>query len=84
MNYGMMGGAGNMSGWGGMALGGLTMLLWFALLVGLIVLIVKWVSGLSGRNTSRDALDTLERRFALGEIDTAEFEERARQLRTSK
>ena len=84
MNYGMMGGAGSLGCWGGALGGGLMMLLWIVLLVGLIVLIVRWLGGSSGRNASRDALDTLERRFALGEIDTAEFEERARQLRTSK
>jgi len=83
VNYGMMDGMGHMGGWGGMAFGGLMMLLWFALLIGLIVLIVRWLGGTSKRNTSRDALDTLKQRFARGEIDTAEFEERSEQLRAS-
>ncbi len=80
MNYGMMSGAGFMGSWGGMAFGGLMMFLWLALLVGLIVLVVRWLSGAPRENSLRDALDTLELRFARGEIDTAEFEERSRQL----
>ncbi len=70
-----------MDGWGGMAFGGLMMVFWFALLAGLIVIIVRWLGGTPGRNTSRDALDTLKQRFARGEIDTAEFKERAQRLR---
>jgi putative membrane protein len=82
MSYGMMDGWGYM-GWGGMAFGGLMMLLWFALLIGLIVIIVRWIGGSSKRDTSRDALEILKKRFARGEIDTTEFEERSEQLRIS-
>jgi len=67
-----------------MAFGGLMMLLWFALLVGLIVLIVRWLGGAPRRHASPDALDTLKQRFARGEIDTAEFEERSQQLRANE
>jgi putative membrane protein len=84
MNYGMMDGWGYMGGWGGMAFGGVMMLVWLALLVGLIVLVVRWLGGSSRRDSSRDALDTLRQRFARGEIDTAEFEDRSRQLRPSE
>jgi putative membrane protein len=84
MTYEFMEGWGNMGAWGGMAFGGLMMLFWFALLVGLIVLIVKWLGGTSRRSTGRDALDTLKHRFARGEIDTAEFEERSRELRAAE
>ena len=80
MNAGMMSGAGYM-GWGGMAFGGLMIFLLLALLVGLIVLVVRWLGATPRRDSSRDALDTLEQRFARGQIDTAEFEERSRQLR---
>ena len=82
MSYGMMDGWGYM-GWGDMAFGGLMMLFWFALLVGLIVLVVRWLGGTPRRDASRDALDTLKQRFASGEIDAPEFEQRSRQLRTS-
>jgi putative membrane protein len=67
-----------------MAFGGLMMLFWFALLVGLIVLIVRSFGGTPGRTAGRDAVDTLKQRFARGEIDTPEFEERSRQLRVSE
>jgi len=80
----MMDGWGYMGGWGGMFFGGLMMLFWFALLIGLIVLIVRWLGGTPRRNSSQDALETLKQRFARGEIDTAEFEERSRQLRASE
>ena len=83
MSYGMMDGWGYM-GWGGMAFGGLMMLFWFALLVGLIVLIVRWLGGSPRRDASRDALDILKQRFASGEIDPSEFEQRSRQLRASE
>jgi putative membrane protein len=59
----------------------LMMVFWFALLVGAVVLIVRWL-GASGRVEPRrpkagsDALDILRARFAKGEIDKAEFEER--------
>lgn len=77
MTYEMMTGM----GWGGMAFGGLMMLLWLALLVGLIVLVVKLLRGTSARTANRDALDTLGQRFARGEIDATEFEERSQRLR---
>jgi len=76
-----MNGVGDMGSWGGMAFGGPMMFLWLALLVALIVLVVRWLGGKPGRNSSRDALDTLRQRFAGGEIDAQEFEQRSRQLR---
>jgi len=71
-------------GWGGMAFGGIMMLLWFALIVALIVFLVRWISGTSGRNSNKDALDILKQRYARGEIDTAELEERLQQLRSTE
>ncbi len=68
-------------GWHGWFLGPLMMVFWFALMVGAVILIVRWL-GASGRNEPRrtkadaDALDILRARFAKGEIDKAEFEER--------
>ena len=83
MSSGLMSGAGYM-GWGGVAFSGLMMFLWLALLVGLIALIVRWLGGTPTRDSSRDAQDTLKQRFARGEIDTAQFEERSRQLRENE
>jgi putative membrane protein len=59
----------------------LMMVFWFALLVGAVVLIMRWL-GASGRAEPRPgkagagALDILRARFAKGEIDKVEFEER--------
>jgi uncharacterized membrane protein len=68
-------------GWGGMAFGGLMMVFWLGVLVAVVVLISKWANGDQNRDR-RDAMDTLNHRLATGEIDPAEFEERARRLRT--
>ncbi len=84
MNYGMMDGMGFMGGWGGMAFGGLMMLFWFVLLVGLIVLIVRWLGGTPRWKAGLDALETLKQRFARGEIEAAEFDERSRQLQAAE
>ncbi len=68
-------------GWHGWFLGPLMMVFWLALLVGAVILIQRWL-GASGRIEPRrtragsDALDILRARFAKGEIDKAEFEER--------
>ncbi len=82
MNYGTMDGMAPMGGWGGMAFGGLMMLFCVALLVGLIVLIARWLGGTSRSCIGPDALDTLKQRFAQGEIDIAECQERSRRLQT--
>ncbi len=86
MGFGMMDGSGFMSGWGwgGMAFGGIMMLLWFAVIIALIVFLFRWISGSSRRNSSQDAVDILKQRYARGEIDASELEERTRQLRADK
>ncbi len=71
-------------GWGGMASGGLMMILWFVLIIGLIVFLVRWISGTSDQNSNKDALDILQQRYARGEIDAAELEERSTKLRAGK
>ncbi len=86
MGFGMMDGSGFMSGWGwgGMAFGGIMMILWFALIIALIVFLFRWLSGSSRRDSSQDAVDILKQRYARGEIDASELEERTRQLRADK
>ena len=84
------GGPGMMWDGGGMFhmfFGVLMMILFLAVLVGLVVLAVRWLShsghslfGPPGGQTSRTALDILKERLARGEIDVAEFEERKRAL----
>jgi putative membrane protein len=68
--------------WGWMLIGPLMMILLVAAVVVLAVLAVRWIAG-SGQPpppASRTAMDILKERFARGEIDRAEFEERRRLL----
>ena len=78
---GMMGGY----GWGGgSGFGMIGMLLWWLLIVLGIVLIAKWLfSGGpgAGRASGDRALEILKERYARGEIDKQEFEEKKQVLR---
>lgn len=59
---------------------GLMHVLWWVLAIALVVVIFRAVAG---RGRHRDsALEILRERYARGEIDAAEFEERKKQLRT--
>jgi putative membrane protein len=72
--------------WGGgvygMIVGPLLMILVLAAVIGAVVLLVRWVSGPPSYHASADrtSLDILKERFARGEIDKNEFEERRRVL----
>ncbi|PVE23463.1 hypothetical protein DC522_15825 [Microvirga sp. KLBC 81] len=81
----------HMMGWGGgypmMIFGPLFMVLFLAVLIAAVILIVRWASGtwpgLAGPHHAppgRTPLDILKERFARGEIDKDEFEERRRVL----
>jgi len=72
-------------GWGHMMFGGFMMVAFWGVIIVLIVLAVRWLgsSSAQGRADStsgKAALDILAERFARGEIDKAEFEERKRSL----
>lgn len=72
---GMMGGA----GW---IMGPLMMLLWVAVIVGLVVVVLRWMGGPGGgghRSTS-SVRKIIEERFARGEIDEEEFRKRKQAL----
>ncbi len=76
--HGMWGG-----GWIGMLFGFLMMAAVIAAIVALVIFVVRVVGGQgrpAGGGGSRAALDVLEARFARGEIDSQEFEERRRLL----
>ncbi len=70
-------------GWGWMFFGPLMMIAVIAAVVAVVVLLVRWLGGGQTRrpgSTGRGALDILEERFARGEIDREEFDERKRAL----
>ncbi len=52
---------------------------WVALIVG-GVLLVKWFMGQGGASREDSALEILKKRYARGEINKQEFEERKRDL----
>ena len=67
-----------------MFLGPIWMILFLGILVALVVLLVRWLSGPgvggTGLPATKAPLDILADRFARGEIDKDEFEERKRAL----
>lgn len=72
--------------WGvGMIFGPLLVILVLALVIALVVLLVRWLAGpvhsaAPHQVPGRTPLDILKERFARGEIDKEEFEERRRVL----
>jgi putative membrane protein len=77
-HYGMWGG-----GWGGMMFGFFMMLLVIAAIVAVVVLVVRVLGGagtVTGKPAGKTSSEILDERFARGEIDSAEFEERRRVL----
>jgi len=62
-------------GWGGMWLMPLFGIAWFALMIIVIVLLVRWLAGGSGGRgvQARTARDILDERYARGDIDREEY-----------
>ncbi len=78
MNW-MYGYGGTCGGWGGW----LWMVFWWVLVVVGIVVLVRWLMeqrGGEGRRGGAGALDILKERYARGEIDKKEFEEKRKEL----
>ena len=73
MNFGY-----NYWGW----FGWVFMLIWWVLIIALIVVIIRWLLFRSRENLGerRTALDILKERYAKGEIDKEEFEEKKKDL----
>jgi putative membrane protein len=72
-------------GWSGMVLGPLMMIVVLAAVVAVAVLLVRWMGGASAAGPGpatpgKTPLDILNERFAKGEIDKEDFEERRRLL----
>ena len=65
-------------GWG-MGFGWPFMLLFWAGMIVAVVLIIKWLAGPTG-TPRKTPLDVLKERYARGEIDQKEFEQKKRDL----
>jgi putative membrane protein len=78
-------GPGMMAGWGGSGFGGIFMLIFWALIIGGVVFLIKWLahsgSGTAdGKPGKSGPMEILKERYARGEINKEEFEERRRIL----
>lgn len=73
-------------GWGHMIVGGFMMIAFWGGIIVLVVLLVRWLGGAgTSSHTSSSAprrtpLEILQERFAKGEIDKEEYEERRKLL----
>ncbi|MEK7207332.1 MAG: SHOCT domain-containing protein [Pseudomonadota bacterium] len=78
----MWGDMGNHGWWWGFGM--IPMLLFWALIVLAIVALAKWLFGKPGEKPrDNSALDILKERYARGEINREEFEQKKRDLETS-
>lgn len=71
-------------GWGGMGFGGVGMLLFWGLIV-VVVVLLAWSfvgrsSGARESGSAKTALDIIRERYAKGEIDKEEFEQKRHDL----
>ena len=69
-------------GWSGMIFGPIMMIVFIAVIVGAVILVIRW-TGLGGSAVAggaNKARHILDERFARGEIDKDDYEERKRVL----
>lgn len=66
---------------GGSAFGSIFTILWWILIIIAIVALVKWSTNqFKGNSSGKTALDILKERYARGEIDKQEFEDKKKEL----
>lgn len=71
------------AGWG-MGFGGIFMILFWVVIIVAVVTLVRWLASGSSRfdlPREKSALDILNERYARGEIDKEEFEQKKRNLK---
>ena len=67
-------------GWGGMFMGWGMMAIFMIAVIVVILFVVKGLTGGAGGDRSSSALDVLNERYARGEIDAAEYNERKKNI----
>ncbi|MDD5415414.1 MAG: SHOCT domain-containing protein [Candidatus Daviesbacteria bacterium] len=79
---GYNGGWGNMMGWGGFGFGWIFMIIFWILIILGVVALVRYLGGTKQSSTDQDKapLEILKERYAKGEIDKKEFEEKKKDL----
>lgn len=68
-------------GLGGGIIGAMFMVAWWAIVIGVIVIVVRWFADQTKRtNNKKTPLDVLKERYAKGEITKEEFESKKKDL----